>query len=1017
MINRTCLCLLLLLGLTLNCQVQASSEREQEIDAIKTQLKKNRSDWWKLSGKIQHHLDNKVTNVADRKLIGLAKILGRQQQLNEDLAALEAERADAFKRWQKEHPTKTREDWRTSGAEWAANTRINERVNQIWSQYIRDQENYRHRVLPGKDGELADLQWQQDVLLDQRRRLIEQLKRLEAMTDDAYLRQKAPIIGAKPLQLELLGNSVRHVKGGKPEAVKFVISGGKLPMVMAYRNAKGTLSYFNVDRRGQHEVVMNFTGADQSGMRIFRLEDNDFPRSFQSFTVSFMVLDEGKKAPDKATPSGKPGPTPTPVGISGTSTSVADRDGDGVPDDQDNCPDVYNPSQADSDHDGEGDACEPQPKKPADPIPPLSVEFTCGKAFELSPNDVLYPKTCYVVVRNAPTTHEKVQLKAIYDEKLLDVIFDEQAEQAKYPENKFLLIIRTLVTAPPTLTTLTLVVRQGGQEVVKYIDVLILLPEQEPSSGSGIRPAADVAAGSGGAFCVWRYKSFGDLPKCFNIVTAQCDNTKYAGKTRFELVGNNMTAEEAAFRAFQLSPYKGDAYGCHAQQTQPPVIKDRDHDGVSDDEDNCPDHPNPYQQNSDQNPAGDVCQPPQPEPVPDPEPTTDKPTQDPVTEADCSAYPGTVSVWHEATQSAGCVCPGNDDWSDALQRCASDTEDQIANTDCRGYGPQSIAQWDQASQQVMCACMAGYEFDVTDQCVPVSQTGPCEAYPGTEWANGQCQCPGLLEWSDSQGQCLPLADLASHDINCTAYPGTAAMWDSAQGQWRCQCVGTKKWSATLGTCAYPEDEQVAATDCSNYPDTTAEYDAFTGGVLCRCNQAGLVLSKSQGKCMAPVAAAVADHDCSAFGIGAQAMISSTNRTPHCECVSGYHMNAAGTSCLADSGAGTVVGQEPTSPPDVVKDGTCDALTRAGSNAAERHRFNMVGKTQLSLTYETFTAEDNVRVLNAAEQLLWQSGCVGTDGNAIKVINLSPGTTEIFIDIHPNCAGDTSTKWNFTASCQ
>ena len=36
----------------------------------------------------------------------------------------------------------------------------------------------------------------------------------------------------------------------------------------------------------------------------------------------------------------------------------ADLDGDDVPNDQDNCPDTFNPTQDDLDADGRGDACD-----------------------------------------------------------------------------------------------------------------------------------------------------------------------------------------------------------------------------------------------------------------------------------------------------------------------------------------------------------------------------------------------------------------------------------------------------------------------------------------------------------------------------------------------------------------------------------------------------------------------------------------------------------------------------------
>lgn len=52
-----------------------------------------------------------------------------------------------------------------------------------------------------------------------------------------------------------------------------------------------------------------------------------------------------------------------------------DRDGDGVPDFQDNCPDVANPDQSDIDRDGVGTACETEPEKVPPPPPPQPPAF------------------------------------------------------------------------------------------------------------------------------------------------------------------------------------------------------------------------------------------------------------------------------------------------------------------------------------------------------------------------------------------------------------------------------------------------------------------------------------------------------------------------------------------------------------------------------------------------------------------------------------------------------------------
>ena len=52
------------------------------------------------------------------------------------------------------------------------------------------------------------------------------------------------------------------------------------------------------------------------------------------------------------------------------------RDKDGVPDFRDNCPDKYNPDQADLDHNGVGDVCQPNFVPPPPPPPPKPVPPT-----------------------------------------------------------------------------------------------------------------------------------------------------------------------------------------------------------------------------------------------------------------------------------------------------------------------------------------------------------------------------------------------------------------------------------------------------------------------------------------------------------------------------------------------------------------------------------------------------------------------------------------------------------------
>ena len=94
-----------------------------------------------------------------------------------------------------------------------------------------------------------------------------------------------------------------------------------------------------------------FTCDESSGVCV-PASMNDASLADAAVIPDQMVVVDAMSAQD----AGSPTDTSPPA-----DAAVADGDGDGVPDDVDNCVDVANPDQADSDGDELGDACDARP--------------------------------------------------------------------------------------------------------------------------------------------------------------------------------------------------------------------------------------------------------------------------------------------------------------------------------------------------------------------------------------------------------------------------------------------------------------------------------------------------------------------------------------------------------------------------------------------------------------------------------------------------------------------------------
>lgn len=96
---------------------------------------------------------------------------------------------------------------------------------------------------------------------------------------------------------------------------------------------------------------------------------------------------------------------------------------------------------------------------------------------------------------------------------------------------------------------------------------------------------------------------------------------------------------------------------------------------------------------------------------------------------------------------------------------------------------------------------------------------------------------------------------------------------------------------------------------------------------------------------------------------------------------------------------------------------CPLRQEQGSDSPETHIIEMfvtsTPPTRFNFSWETFSIKDQIVVFYDNEIIL-DTGCVGENNS--QQIELDGESTEIRVEVNPNCDGTTETQWNFTVDC-
>ena len=590
-----------------------AKSRQKQIAETEKKLQDLEIRWMWLQNERAQYIYKAEDRLA-RLGLGTAKMYQTTREYKEALAALDEEMEQAFSKWQLEGSlfdiTRNKSHFYRTDTYRELNEIHQRKRGELVSKYVARIDEIKRKDFEGDPAAIKKMDDEQADILLERHRLTEKLNKLRSSTDaeiQAIEDQKREDFETQD-HPDYFYTDVRirgeiRIKVGETKQIPIVIGGGVFPVELKIRFGDGRQEYKTFNRRGFIELPFQFSKPGFKPVTLI-FEDSSFPKKRSNNSVTFYVVDPagGQVNATTTTTVTVAASTITVPDVIGLEQATAEYDireaglqvgnvreqedthraGVVIAQDPSGGTEIPNVPGADLTVDL---TISLGPEKEVE-IPTraqLSAELDCGDSFELAPGDFA-GRGCGIVIQGwRSNTEDRVQVKISYNKNSGIEVFpgDTSAPPSLmytpgvtdyHDRYIFSESFRAKDNAQPGTTRVTITVSQAGAgSVTLTLNVAVLREGQAPSTDPGIRPPADVTQGSGGEYCVWRFKVYGDPPQCFHFAAAKCDTPRYS-QSSYELVGQGMRWGEADARVSELSRYFKDAYGCLGEPSQKTLL-------------------------------------------------------------------------------------------------------------------------------------------------------------------------------------------------------------------------------------------------------------------------------------------------------------------------------------------------------------------------------------------------------------------------------------------------------------